>query len=860
MATAPRTELAREIIEHTGSSLFLTGKAGTGKTTFLHKLRTSSRKQMVVTAPTGIAAINAGGMTLHSFFQLDFGPFVPGMTRERNDSRGSMSFSKEKIQIIRGLDLLVIDEVSMVRADMLDAVDDVLRRYRDRSLPFGGVQLLLIGDLQQLPPVVVDSEKALMEANYETPYFFSSHALSKIDYVTIELDKVYRQNDSDFLSLLNAVRDNRADSTVLARLNSRCIPGFNPPDKDGYVRLTTHNRLAANINSSRLAALDGQSYVFEATIEGNFPESSYPVERHLMLKKGAQVMFTKNDTGEDRRFFNGMLGIVTDIDEEGVIVTPAETGQPINVEPMVWENVKFVIDPETNRVTQTREGSFSQLPLKTAWAITIHKSQGLTFDRAIIDASLSFAPGQTYVALSRCRNLNGLVLERPLAPSAIITDPTVSKFLATHAATDLTDDKVADMRHAYFMHLAGEMFNFSPIFELAQNLRDVMSGSLPVAYAQDVSEFNATLIELRKTIADVGDRFRQQLRRLNTTLTGSEREETICRRINDASQYFIPQIAKMAEAVQHTPTEVNDKRTARRLASLNASLLEVLDVRSLLLESFADEDFSTETYLDIKAKGYLRPRQKAKKKPVSKPKEIAECINQPLFDELRAWRQMKAEETRLPSYCVAYNSTLTAVANYLPRTFEDLALMPGVGQQMLKKYGDDILDIVEQYIAECGGKIDKAEFPAAQETKSKASGESEQPKSAPEPKASKKKPKKKRLTAEESKKQSLELLAKGMNIYDIAEARGLQPSTIYSHVESEIDLNDPTAMRLIVPDENVEREIESYLNEHDELPLTYKEIREAIESERGVTVHSIMLSAIMRKLGRRTSPKPKPEQ
>ncbi len=244
-------ELAEAIVERTGCSLFLTGKAGTGKTTFLRKLRSSSRKRMVVTAPTGIAAINAGGVTLHSFFQLDFGPFIPGVKRDSSNRR-SMAFSKEKIRIIRGLDLLVIDEVSMVRSDMLDAVDEVLRRFRDRSLPFGGVQLLLIGDLQQLPPVVIDSERKLLEEHYRSPYFFDSHALSQLDYVTVELTKVYRQSDSEFLGLLNAVRDNRADASVLDRLNSRCRPGFTPDDSEGYVRLTTHNHLANRINRSRL--------------------------------------------------------------------------------------------------------------------------------------------------------------------------------------------------------------------------------------------------------------------------------------------------------------------------------------------------------------------------------------------------------------------------------------------------------------------------------------------------------------------------------------------------------------------------------------------------------------------------------
>lgn len=407
-------ELARKIIEQTGASLFLTGKAGTGKTTFLRNLRTSSRKRMVVCAPTGIAAINAGGVTLHSFFQLDFGVYIPGMKRE---GKGRVAFSKEKIRIIRGLDLLVIDEVSMVRSDLLDAVDSVLRRYRDRTLPFGGVQLLLIGDLQQLPPVVVEHERQLLEANYRSPYFFDSHALQQLDYVTIELSKVYRQSDSNFLDLLNAVRDNRADSEVLRRLNERYVPGFNPDDSEGYVRLTTHNHLANMVNDRRLAALQGEAHEFEAKVSGNFPASSYPADLKLTLKEGAQVMFIKNDTGMDRRYYNGMMGKVTTIDDEGLVVTPDDGSDPINVEPVEWENTKFVVNEETNEINEKTDGVFCQIPLKLAWSITIHKSQGLTFDRAIIDASASFSHGQTYVALSRCRTLEGMVLERPPPPT-----------------------------------------------------------------------------------------------------------------------------------------------------------------------------------------------------------------------------------------------------------------------------------------------------------------------------------------------------------------------------------------------------------------------------------------------------------
>ena len=345
MESNKQLELARKIIEETDSSLFLTGKAGTGKTTFLHQLRTTSRKRMIVAAPTGIAAINAGGVTLHSFFQLDFGPYIPGI--KRSGDRRSQSFRKEKIRIIRGLDLLVIDEVSMVRSDMLDAVDAVLRRYREHNLPFGGVQLLLIGDLQQLPPVVTEAERPLLATHYASPYFFDSHALQSLDYVTLELEKVYRQSDRDFLEMLNAVRDNKADAETLRRLNERHIPDFNPDDSEGYVRLTTHNRFADKINAERMECLAGPSYIYDAKIQGTFPESSYPADPHLELRKGAQVMFIKNDVGAERRFFNGMLGQVTDLDNEKVVVTTVDTGDEIVVTPMLWENLTYKVNEQS---------------------------------------------------------------------------------------------------------------------------------------------------------------------------------------------------------------------------------------------------------------------------------------------------------------------------------------------------------------------------------------------------------------------------------------------------------------------------------------------------------------------------------
>ncbi|MDE5808581.1 MAG: AAA family ATPase, partial [Muribaculaceae bacterium] len=451
--------LAHRIVEETGANLFLTGKAGTGKTTFLRRLRQTSPKRMIVLAPTGVAAINAEGSTIHSFFQLPFSPFIPGRGFVEKDTR-RFSFSKEKRRIMASLDLLVIDEISMVRPDTLDAIDSVMRRYRNPALPFGGVQLLLIGDLRQLAPVLKDDERRLLAPFYPSEYFFESLSLKKSGFVTIELTTVYRQTDRDFINILNAIRDGHASPEILAKLNARYIPDFNPPDSERFIRLTSHNRMADSINRSRLQEIPEAGEIYTASVSGNFPETSYPADFRLHLKVGAQVMFIKNDSGADRQYYNGMLGTVTGLTEDSVIVAPADGKPPVTVGFVEWENTKYIINDETKEILPVADGTFSQLPLRLAWAITIHKSQGLTFNRAIIDAGYSFAPGQTYVALSRCRSLDGLVLGQRIPPSAVITDNNVNSFIADSALSRPDEQAIESMRAEYTRLSLSDLFDF----------------------------------------------------------------------------------------------------------------------------------------------------------------------------------------------------------------------------------------------------------------------------------------------------------------------------------------------------------------------------------------------------------------
>lgn len=416
-------DVARFIVEKTDMSLFLTGKAGTGKTTFLREVVRYTKKKCIVLAPTGIAAVNAGAMTIHSFFQFGLGPFVQGVIEPKSDFR----INKSKLELIRHLQLLIIDEVSMVRADLMDHIDVELRRIRRNSKPFGGVQLLMIGDLQQLPPIAHGGEDELLRQYYKTLYFFSSAALKSMKYSCIELKNVYRQTDRHFIDILNHARDCTLTSQDISDLNARYIPGFSPKPEDGYIRLMTHNRQVDYVNETEMEKLDSKPYTFVAAVTGTFPEESYPTADSLTLKKGAQVMFIKNDP--ERRFIYGTLGEVKSIDKNSIAVRLAESGMIIDVEPVEWQNIRYQFDEESKEISSKQIGRFKQYPLKAAWAITVHKSQGLTFDKAIIDVHAAFSPGQAYVALSRCRTLDGLVLSSPVSASVFMRDNAVDAYM-----------------------------------------------------------------------------------------------------------------------------------------------------------------------------------------------------------------------------------------------------------------------------------------------------------------------------------------------------------------------------------------------------------------------------------------------
>ena len=595
--------LAWNIIEKTSANLFLTGKAGTGKTTFLKRLKELSPKRMIVLAPTGIAAINAGGMTIHSFFQLPFSPYVPGTTFGSGEQK-RYQFSKLKRNIIRSIDLLVIDEISMVRSDLLDAIDSVLRQYRKRhDLPFGGVQLLMIGDLQQLAPVVTPQEEHLLGQHYDTPFFFSSNALKQVGYLTIELKKVYRQQDEQFISLLNQIRENKASEETLQALNQRYIPNFVPPKESNYIRLTTHNAPAQYINEQQLAALPSQSFSFTADIEGDFPETSYPADFKLTLKSGAQVMFIKNDP--QHRFYNGMIGEVigvrTDEDGSKIIVRSKDSDEEFDLEKMEWTNAKYTLNEKTKEIEETVEGKFMQYPLRLAWAITIHKSQGLTFEHAIIDASHSFTHGQTYVALSRCKTLEGMVLSQPLSRGAIISSQTVDAFSSQLAAP--TQAQISYLEQQYIIYCISELFDFYSLRASYEHLMRCLVEFFNGKYPRVVSEYQKLQVVLKSLIA-VSDKFRVQYTGM-LARNPDVRQTELQDRIHKGAMYFLDKISILSDLIRKSNLDTDNKVARKQFEDRFSVFSEDVKLKERLLKYECSAEFTVTDYLKKKAQFLL---------------------------------------------------------------------------------------------------------------------------------------------------------------------------------------------------------------------------------------------------------------
>ena len=593
---------AWDFVENTGRSIFLTGKAGTGKTTFLRTVMQQSRKRPIVVAPTGVAAINAGGVTIHSFFQLPFSPYVPGAKVE-----SKFDFSREKRKIIASIDLLIIDEISMVRADLLDAIDAVLRRFRDHNLPFGGVQLLLIGDLAQLTPVVTPEDERLLKPYYDTPYFFGSKALQQIDYVTIQLEHVYRQQDESFIKILNEVRNGHPSAEALAQLNSRAILNsqFSILNSQLAIRLTTHNHLANYYNESELQKLPGRSYSYRAEIKGTFPDYSYPTAETLELKVGAQVMFVKNDPSGEHLYYNGRIGRVMEASEKHLTVYCEGDANAIEVEPLEWENTRYSLNEVTREIESEVQGTFKQLPLRLAWAITIHKSQGLTFDHAIIDANQSFAPGQVYVALSRCRTLEGLTLATPLEARSIINDQRVDSYIAQQESeAERSIQQLPVLKQEYERYLLLQLFDFRSILLLQETMVRIFAEFFYHSHASLKQLHDQALFDLRQHVLAIADRWQQKIRLMPVE---GLRDADFLERVKRSAEYFSDQLhfilSKPIEL--SAKVETGNKQAARRLDNAFTDLRQAWRARRYLLLKIAEKGYTVDIYLHEKQMSML---------------------------------------------------------------------------------------------------------------------------------------------------------------------------------------------------------------------------------------------------------------
>ena len=720
-----QAQLAWDIIENTNTNIFLTGKAGTGKTTFLRRLKEESSKRIVVVAPTGIAAINAEGVTIHSFFQLSFAPFIPDAQYKLKEQQ--YRFSKQKIRVIQSIDTLVIDEISMVRADLLDAVDNVLRRFRKNNLPFGGVQMVMIGDLGQLAPVAKDDEWQMLSRYYDTPYFFSSLALKSTRYAIVELKTVYRQSDSHFVELLNRVRDNRADDSVLAALNSRYISNFQPPVEEGYIRLTTHNFQAQQENDRQLALLPGKPYTYEASITGKYPEMLFPTEQTLTLKEGAQVMFVKNDSSADKAFYNGMLGTVTEINDKNLFVRTKDTGVVIKVEPEQWENPRYDINERTNEITEEVEGTFTQLPVKPAWAITVHKSQGLTFDRAIIDVQRAFTHGQTYVALSRCRTLEGLVLSAPLPMSAIIRDGAVDDYVSRAAEHTPTEGQIDLLRRDYYLSVISELFDFRPLMDAFNRMLDLLMGHFRRSYPKLIIEYKARLGIIKTQLYDVAERFKLQYNQIVISTASYQDDVHLQERLTKGAAYFARTISDIEMLVKNTDVKTDTPDVKKQVAELLTTLKELVMQKRALLNYVKDEGFSLNEYQHQRAVVFMgkenagTKKTATRQKPAVKDKSKVEAKDKPtvktksgdkekapsavpelkvlhpkVLDALTEWRRQRALKAHMPTYCILQQKAIIAIANLLPQDKEALARIPFCGNVKAEKYGDEILAVVKE--------------------------------------------------------------------------------------------------------------------------------------------------------------------
>lgn len=786
----PQLELAFNYLQYTGQNVFLTGKAGTGKTTFLQDLKLRSPKRMVVVAPTGVAAINAGGVTIHSFFQMSFGPQIPtdtdiqnknGFSPQSRQSQEIRRFSREKVNILKSLDLLVIDEISMVRADILDGVDEVFRRYKNRYKPFGGAQLLMIGDLQQLAPVIKEDDWAILSKYYDTCFFFSSHALKRSKFVGIELKEIFRQSDQHFIELLNKVRQNQMDKAALTELNSHYNPGFQPDEKDGYITLTTHNYQSKNINDGKLDQLPAKKFSFIAEINGEFPEYSYPADYELELKEGAQVMFIKNDLSGRKLFFNGKIGKIVNIHNSLVeVFCPGDTVS-IQVERLEWQNCKYLLNESTKEIEEEVIGTFKQYPLKLAWAITIHKSQGLTFEKAIIDAKDSFAHGQVYVALSRCKSLEGLVLSTRIGEFSIKNDTTVIDFTEDVERNQPGPTEFEQSRKEYTLELLIDLFDFKPLLRYIRVLMKLWDEHGAQMMGTLGSVLKSLIAPLQSEMIDVAVKFENQIRNLVSESMNPEENHLLRERVIKASYYFSDKLEQIISHPFAGATFETDNKTVRKSFNDAAErLAKEINTKKICLEC-CQKGFNIKAYLETKSKSLIDSSEIVSMK--KSESSIYTLTKYPdFYSKLKKWRQEQSELQDVELRRILPQKTLHFIVEILPATKDGLRSIKGMGGTRIQQYGKEILEMIIAYRKEKG-----MELPLDANKEAEKAGL-------------------------DSKTTSYELFISGKSIAEIAAERRMATTTIEGHLAHFVGTGLLDLERLVEPEKS--KPILDYLANH----------------------------------------------
>ncbi len=748
-------ELALKFINETNVNIFLTGKAGTGKTTFLKYLKENPTENMAVAAPTGVAAINAGGITLHSMFQLPFGPFIPGHNGttigfDKKTLLSRMRFNSEKISFLNALELLVIDEASMVAAHTVDAIDTILRAVRRKQTPFGGVQVLFIGDLYQLQPVVKDEEWQLLKKHYSSNFFFDSHVLRDNIPIMVELKTIFRQKDENFIDILNGLRENSLTKEHLRKLNQRLKPDFISGEGDGYITLTTHNNNANKLNEIKLDRLKSPSLKFTATIDGEFPDHITPAEKELLLKKDAQVMFIKNDS-EGKRFYNGKIGIVSEISEDEIVVNC--DGDKITVGKHVWENLTYSVDPTTKEIKESLIGTFTQYPLRLAWAITIHKSQGLTFDKVVIDAVNAFANGQVYVALSRATTLEGLIL----------TSPVNDRFLGPHADLKNWQENKQDekslpalfekARQEYIKQMLFNTFSFEHFIHHLEKLKKEID-----EYKDDVviRKWIKELSDKFQSINETAIKFKQQLQLIWNENPDPSKNEKLNTRIGDASIYFSGQLAEWKKFLSEHPLKITTRKSSRLIdkefEEINEQIIFCATKLEICKKGFRMNEMTT-------WKKYLpQNSEKIKTSYHSSAKEGVSEQQSGLYEILVAFRNEQAEEKDLPAYMIFSTQAIKNCCQLLPGDKESLLAITGFGKKKVNEFGDDVLQIIHQYCEEYNIQLNYV--------KEKVKGGNVF---------------KKASALSPTVKETVALFKSGKNLAEICTARNLVESTIEGH-------------------------------------------------------------------------------